>query len=84
MTVIALADLRRTKMKLTYFPSEFLLGDKVLVAPILDEGANTRDIYLPRGTWRDEVDPNHEEHEGPKWLRGYAADLFTLPYFTKL
>ena len=60
------------------------MGDKVLVAPILDEGATTRDIYLPRGTWRDEVDLNYEEHEGPKWLRGYAADLFTLPYFTKL
>ena len=66
------------------FNAEFLLGDKVLVAPVLDEGANTRDIYLPAGTWRDEVDPDHEEHAGPKWLRGYEADIFTLPYFTRL
>ena len=66
------------------FNAEFLLGDKVLVAPVLDEGATTRDIYLPAGTWRDEADPDHEEHEGPKWLRGYEADIFTLPYFTRL
>ena len=28
---------------------EFLLGDSLLVAPILEEGAIKRDVYLPRG-----------------------------------
>ena len=28
---------------------EFLLGDSLLVAPVLEEGAIKRDIYLPRG-----------------------------------
>ena len=28
---------------------QFLLGDSLLVAPVLEEGAIKRDIYLPRG-----------------------------------
>ncbi len=32
---------------------EFLLGDNLLVAPILDKGAIKRDVYLPRGKWYD-------------------------------
>jgi alpha-glucosidase len=30
---------------------QFLLGDAVLAAPILDEGATTRDVLLPPGEW---------------------------------
>ncbi|KAK9700827.1 hypothetical protein QE152_g31004 [Popillia japonica] len=30
-----------------------MLGEDILVAPILEEGAVTRDIYLPAGTWED-------------------------------
>ena len=30
---------------------EFLLGDFLLVAPVLEEGAIKRDVYLPRGRW---------------------------------
>lgn len=63
---------------------EYLLGDDILVAPVMDEGATSRDIYLPVGNWRDEADPQHEVHTGPKWLNGYQADLFTLPYFTRV
>lgn len=32
---------------------EFLLGDSLLVAPVVEEGATTRDLYLPPGTWFD-------------------------------
>ena len=28
---------------------EFLLGDSLLVAPVLEEGATKRDVYLPQG-----------------------------------
>jgi len=31
--------------------SQFMLGPSLLVAPILEEGARERDIYLPEGTW---------------------------------
>ena len=30
---------------------EFLVGDSILVAPILKKGSNQRDVYLPPGTW---------------------------------
>jgi alpha-glucosidase len=30
---------------------EYLLGDDLLVAPVVVEGATTRDVYLPPGAW---------------------------------
>ncbi|MFM7737432.1 MAG: TIM-barrel domain-containing protein [Alphaproteobacteria bacterium] len=32
---------------------EFLLGDSLLVAPVVEAGATTRDLWLPPGTWYD-------------------------------
>ena len=32
---------------------EFLLGPDLLAAPVLNEGATERDLYLPRGRWVD-------------------------------
>ncbi|RPJ02839.1 MAG: DUF4968 domain-containing protein [Chloroflexi bacterium] len=29
----------------------FMLGDSILVAPILERGATQREVYLPRGVW---------------------------------
>ena len=67
-----------------FFYAEYLLGDSILVAPVLEEGAVTRDIYLPAGSWKDEVAGDlNIIHTGPLWLVGYEADLWTLPYFTK-
>jgi alpha-glucosidase (family GH31 glycosyl hydrolase) len=34
-------------------PLEWMLGDSLLVAPVVDEGAETVDAYLPPGDWRD-------------------------------
>jgi len=59
--------------------SEFLLGNNILVAPVLESGAVTRDIYLPTGTWMDMV--TNTTVQGPTWLTNYSADLYTLPYF---
>jgi alpha-glucosidase (family GH31 glycosyl hydrolase) len=62
---------------------EFLLGDDVLVAPILNEGAVTRDIYLPRGKWQDELQSGIV-HNGNSWLRNYTVQLDELAYFTRI
>ncbi|XP_023215385.1 uncharacterized protein LOC111618155 isoform X1 [Centruroides sculpturatus] len=62
--------------------SEFLVGDELLVAPVLEEGSRSRDIYLPRGTWKDELRNN--THSGPIWLRKYSVDLKELPRFTQI
>jgi len=45
----------------------------------MEEGAVTRDIYLPEGLWRDMN--TGLVHDGLSWLRDYPAPLDTLPYF---
>jgi alpha-glucosidase len=41
----------------------FLLGDCLLVAPVLDPGADRRAVQLPRGRWYDTA--TEEAYEGP-------------------
>ncbi|CAL8070663.1 unnamed protein product [Orchesella dallaii] len=60
----------------------YMLGDNILVAPVVEEGAVSRDIYLPRGTWRSAVDS--VVHTGPTWLRNYPAPLNVAPFFIKI
>lgn len=62
------------------FP-EFLLGEDILVAPVLVEGKVSRDVYLPRGAWIDQN--NGDSYTGPIWLHDYPANLSVLPYFIK-
>lgn len=35
---------------------EYLLGDDLLIAPLLEENATTREVYLPDGVWFDFFD----------------------------
>ena len=60
---------------------QFLLGNDILVAPVLDQGAVSRDIYLPVGEWKDGNDGTIIT--GPKWINNYEAPLFVLPYFIR-
>ncbi|XP_057323248.1 myogenesis-regulating glycosidase [Microplitis mediator] len=60
---------------------EYLLGEEVLVAPVITENAIVRDIYLPKGNWKD--GNNNRTYKGPMWLRDYPAPIDILPYFTK-
>jgi hypothetical protein len=32
---------------------EYLFGPDILVAPVMDEGATERTVYLPAGSWID-------------------------------
>lgn len=62
----------------------FALGDDVIVAPVVDKGAVTRDVYLPAGHWRDaDGDGSGPVIEGGRWLRGYPAPLDKLPVFVR-
>lgn len=57
------------------------MGEDILVAPVLEEGKVSRDVYLPRGVWIDQN--NGDSHTGPIWLTNYAANLSVLPYFIR-
>ncbi|KAI4463784.1 glycosidase family 31 [Holotrichia oblita] len=61
--------------------TEYMLGEDILVAPVLEEGAVTRDIYLPSGTWED--GNTGEIYEGGQTLTDYEAPLEVLPYFIR-
>lgn len=65
-----------------YFVIEFLLGETILVAPVLEEGATKRDIYLPDGEWKD--GNNGNSIIGRKWIRDYPVPLYMIPYFIKM
>jgi alpha-glucosidase (family GH31 glycosyl hydrolase) len=61
---------------------EFLLGDDVLVAPVLFPNMRARDIYLPPGTWRDYW--TKKVFTGATVLKSYPAPLEVLPFFELL
>jgi alpha-glucosidase (family GH31 glycosyl hydrolase) len=61
---------------------EFLVGDKFLVAPIVEKGAVQRNIYLPDGRWKD--GNTGEIFTGPKWLYNHPAEIDIIPYFVSI
>lgn len=69
-------------MFLFFIHIEFLLGDDIIAAPVVQEGAVVRDVYLPKGEWKD--GNTNEVHEGPKWLMAYKAPLDVLPHFLRV
>lgn len=61
---------------------QFLLGDNLLIAPILCRDQTLRDIYIPAGIWKD---INEEKAvSGPKWLTNYGMTLSDAPCFIKM
>ena len=65
---------------------EFLLGESLLVAPLLEEGQSVRSVYLPQGSWYalfsqrafdgGQVVQTEEQDRFPVFLRaGYALPL---------
>ncbi len=63
------------------FDGQFMLGDEILVAPVMEEGAKVKEIYLPQGVWRYE--PTGEIFTGEKTVE-MPTKLEELPYFTKI
>jgi alpha-glucosidase (family GH31 glycosyl hydrolase) len=57
---------------------EYLWGRHVLVAPVIEKGATTRSIYLPRGRWYDFW--TNDGVEGSREINR-AVNLETLPLF---
>jgi alpha-D-xyloside xylohydrolase len=57
---------------------EWMLGPDVLVAPVVVEGASSREVYFPRGCWTQPE--TGARFEGPRSAR-VDAPLDHLPYF---
>ena len=60
---------------------QFLVGNDILVAPIVNESTYKRDIYIPAGSWSG---INGEQYQGPIRLIDYPAPLDIIPYFIKI
>ena len=59
---------------------QFLCGDAFLVAPVVEEGATHRSVYLPGGTWYDFW--TDEQLSGPARVE-LEAPLERLPLFVR-
>jgi len=59
---------------------QFLCGDAFLVAPVIEEGATRRSVYLPAGTWYDFW--TDETLHGPARVE-VQAPLEQLPLFVR-
>jgi alpha-D-xyloside xylohydrolase len=59
---------------------EYMIGDALLVAPLVEEDGNKRSIYLPEGIWYDFW--TNEKYEGGKRF-DMEVPIETIPVFVK-
>ena len=59
---------------------QFMLGEKILVAPVTEKGARSRLVVLPKGKWKSD---EGNITEGGRTIE-IEVPLGRLPYFTKL
>jgi alpha-glucosidase (family GH31 glycosyl hydrolase) len=59
---------------------QFMLGDRLLVAPVVTKGATKRMVVLPEGKWKS---VNSKIITGPKTIE-VTVGLNDLPYFEKV
>ena len=59
---------------------QFLWGRDLLVAPVVEQGATARKVYLPRGSWYDFW--NGERVEGGREI-SRTVDLETMPLYVR-
>ncbi|XP_071845274.1 myogenesis-regulating glycosidase-like isoform X1 [Apostichopus japonicus] len=64
----------------TRIDCEFLVGNDMLVAPVVDKGRRARDVYLPEGNW---MDPSGQVLSGGRWYGRMRAPLDEILYFVK-
>jgi alpha-glucosidase (family GH31 glycosyl hydrolase) len=59
---------------------EYLWGPHLLVAPVVEKGASSRQVYLPRGSWYDYW--NGQRFAGGREI-SRPVDLETMPLFVR-
>lgn len=61
---------------------QYLLGPDLLVAPVWRAGQRQREVYLPRGRWRDWWDPKAPTMAGPRRVT-VDVPLDRIPVFVR-
>ncbi len=64
---------------LDFISDEFMLGDDILVAPVIEKGVRERVVYLPKGKWQES---DGTVYEGGRHL--ISAPLDKLIWFKKI
>ncbi|ASK65912.1 hypothetical protein CFK39_08805 [Brachybacterium avium] len=59
---------------------QFMLGEDLVVAPVLERGARSRRVVLPAGTW---AEADGRRHQGPTTIE-VDAPLTALPVLTRV
>ena len=59
---------------------QFMLGDEILVTPVVKKGERRRKVVLPKGKWRNE---KNKTFRGGRTIE-IEVPLSRLPYFTKV
>ena len=59
---------------------QFLMGERLLVAPVVEDGVSSRKVVIPPGKWKAD---DGSVTEGPTTIE-VSAPLERLPHFTRL
>lgn len=70
---------------------QFLLGENLMIAPIVEKGKTERSVYIPTGSWQrlalnseDSAATQGEVVTGPQWLTAVPAKLDDMPVFRRI
>jgi hypothetical protein len=62
---------------------QFCLGDDIVVAPVVYDKQRRREVYLPKGEWK-EFD-GEKVFSGEQWIEGgYEAGIYDIPAFVRV
>jgi alpha-glucosidase len=59
---------------------EFMMGDFLLVAPVVEKGQSSRNVVLPPGKWKAD---DGKMYAGPTVIK-IETPLSRLPYFVRI
>lgn len=59
---------------------QFMLGDKIMVAPFLDQTNKSREVIIPKGKW---LDDKGKTITGPKTIE-VTSELNRIPFYGKM
>jgi alpha-glucosidase len=60
--------------------TQFMFGEDIMVAPVLEKGATSVPVYFPKGNWEHVL--THQFYQGPGYF-SVQAPLGIIPFFIK-